>query len=490
MVKTGLIASAAITAVFIASAMPVRAAEDDLPIRDFSAAASGLKLRGSVTGDSGSGSESAGTTSAVKPSADNTATTNGVQTTNATHQSAKPREPAATGTNKSSAAATAAPRSIPELPSGKPTDRTHRLIRTTAAATTGTAAKQDRPRARNIRTRPLQDYVSGECRKPNALGVSRVVEIDTTGGPEYGKVQYKGDDAMFLRDREVVLTFDDGPLRRHTKQVLAELERHCTLATFFAVGRQAVADADMLRKVHSAGHTIAHHTWSHLNQNKHSFPRTVAEFELGLSAVTKAIGAPTAPFFRFPYLADPRKMRAYLSQRNFGIFSIDIDSYDFRTRSGDTMRRNTMSQLKRRGRGIILFHDIQTSTARGIGSVLDALHSGGYKIVHMVAKHEADTLPEYDAEAAVLLESRKYTRRARPLKTSFKFDGKAVPTERLPVRSEVRTTSATNGSSSVSNSTAAPRRRPAAAQRANPTSAPASTGMPAWKQRVLGISND
>ena len=47
------------------------------------------------------------------------------------------------------------------------------------------------------------------CANPNALGVSRVVEVDTTGGPGFGFEHFKQMD--FLNDKEVVLTFDDGP---------------------------------------------------------------------------------------------------------------------------------------------------------------------------------------------------------------------------------------------------------------------------------------
>ena len=47
------------------------------------------------------------------------------------------------------------------------------------------------------------------CANPDALGISRVVEIDTTGGPGFGFQHFKSYD--FLNDREVVLTFDDGP---------------------------------------------------------------------------------------------------------------------------------------------------------------------------------------------------------------------------------------------------------------------------------------
>src|SRR6202035_2097700 len=47
------------------------------------------------------------------------------------------------------------------------------------------------------------------CANPNALGIARTVEIDTTGGPGFGFEHFKQLD--FLRDHEVVLTFDDGP---------------------------------------------------------------------------------------------------------------------------------------------------------------------------------------------------------------------------------------------------------------------------------------
>ncbi|MGD9921928.1 MAG: polysaccharide deacetylase family protein, partial [Pseudorhodoplanes sp.] len=57
-----------------------------------------------------------------------------------------------------------------------------------------------------------------KCANPNALGVSRTVEIDTTGGPGFGFEHFKQLD--FLRDKEVVLTFDDGPWQATTPSVL------------------------------------------------------------------------------------------------------------------------------------------------------------------------------------------------------------------------------------------------------------------------------
>src|SRR5262249_22721001 len=60
------------------------------------------------------------------------------------------------------------------------------------------------------------------CNNPDALGLSRVIEIDTTGGPAFGTEHFKQYD--FLRDKEVALTFDDGPWPGNTPMVLKALQ--------------------------------------------------------------------------------------------------------------------------------------------------------------------------------------------------------------------------------------------------------------------------
>jgi peptidoglycan/xylan/chitin deacetylase (PgdA/CDA1 family) len=106
--------------------------------------------------------------------------------------------------------------------------------------------------------------VTNACRnQTSALGISRVVEIDTSDGPRFGHQQYR--DLDLLRDGEVALTFDDGPLRPYTQPVLDALVAHCTKATFFIVGRMVVADPEMVKEIARRGHTIGTHTWSHQN---------------------------------------------------------------------------------------------------------------------------------------------------------------------------------------------------------------------------------
>jgi hypothetical protein len=137
-------------------------------------------------------------------------------------------------------------------------------------------------------------------------GLSRIVQIDTTGGPRFGLIQHpSGYD--FLRDKEVVLTFDDGPWPGSTQAVLKALSDQCLKATF-----------------------------------------------------------------------------------------TDIDSRDFTMHKSQQVVDSVMSQLEKRGKGIILLQDFHRNTAEALPDLLRQLKLAGYKVVHMVPKEQLSTLPKYD----------------------------------------------------------------------------------------------
>ena len=241
---------------------------------------------------------------------------------------------------------------------------------------------------------PSQPKVA--CANPAALGVSRVVEIDTTGGPGFGFAHFKQLD--FLTDKEVVLTFDDGPWPVNTPLVLKALEDECTKALFFAIGKHASYHPEILRQVAAAGHTVGAHTWSHANLNSKKMTEQLAkdEIEKGFSAVRLALGADPSPFFRFPELQHGPAAMAYLGGRNVAIFSCDIDSFDFRAKDSTQIINTVMTKLEKQGKGIILMHDFQRHTADAMPLLLRRLKAGGYKVVQMKAKTRFQTLPEYD----------------------------------------------------------------------------------------------
>jgi peptidoglycan/xylan/chitin deacetylase (PgdA/CDA1 family) len=234
------------------------------------------------------------------------------------------------------------------------------------------------------------------CANPDALGVSRVVEIDTTGGPGFGFEHFKQFD--FLSDKEVVLTFDDGPWPGNTPAVLKALADQCTKALFFPIGKHATYHPEILRQVAAAGHTVGAHTWSHANLNSKKMTEQLAkdEIEKGFSAVKLALGAAPSPFFRFPELQHGPAAMAYLGTRNVAILSCDLDSFDFRAKDAAQIVNTVMTKLDKQGKGIILMHDFQKHTAEALPTLLGRLKAGGYKVVQMKAKATLQTLAEYD----------------------------------------------------------------------------------------------
>jgi peptidoglycan/xylan/chitin deacetylase (PgdA/CDA1 family) len=235
----------------------------------------------------------------------------------------------------------------------------------------------------------------GTCPDPSKLGVARTVEIDTTGGPGFGFEHYKAYD--FLRLKEVVLTFDDGPQVNTTHAILDALAAQCTKATFFSIGKMAAGLPEIIRDVAAAGHTIGTHTWSHADLSRLKEDAWKAEIEKAVSAVTRAVGHPVAPFFRYPFLRDSKETLAYFASRNVAVFSADLDSFDFKIHSSDRLVKTVMDRLEKKTKGIILMHDIQPHTAKAVPQLLAELKAKGYKIVHLKPKGELTTLAEYDA---------------------------------------------------------------------------------------------
>ena len=279
------------------------------------------------------------------------------------------------------------------------------------ADTTGTIGS---PRVTPAPAPAAPVFVPPACANPNAMGISRVVEIDTTGGPGFGSQHFKSYD--FLNDHEIVLTFDDGPWLGHTPAVLKALADQCLRATFFSIGKHATYYPELLKRVIAAGHTVGSHTWSHIELEgvvkKNGLEAAEEEFEKGASAVRMMAGAPIAPFFRFPELRHPPEMLTYLGERNVAIFSTDVDSWDFKIKKPDELTKSLIGKMRKAGKGIILMHDFQKGTSIALPQILAELQKDGFKVVHMVPKGTLTTLPQYDE--AVLKDTKLPTLATRP----------------------------------------------------------------------------
>jgi peptidoglycan/xylan/chitin deacetylase (PgdA/CDA1 family) len=226
--------------------------------------------------------------------------------------------------------------------------------------------------------------VAAEC-PPGALGVARTIVVDPREHARIGAMQYG--ETLPLNDREVVLTFDDGPVPRHTGSVLETLASECTKATFFMVGQMANAYPAMVRRVHDEGHTIANHSQTHpFTFSRMSVPQAAAQIEGGFASIRAALGDPdaVAPFFRIPGLLRQDSVEQYLAAHGVMTWSVDVVADDWTHINAAEIARRAVSRLEARGKGVLLLHDIHEKTAVALPVILQELKERGFKIVHVV----------------------------------------------------------------------------------------------------------
>lgn len=246
---------------------------------------------------------------------------------------------------------------------------------------------------------PISIAQAADCSDdPRTTGLSRIIAIDSSDGKRFGRLQYKK--SAPLRKKEVVLTFDDGPHKTHTHEIMDVLDQHCVKATFFTVGRMSSFMAPQLKELRRRGHTIASHSWSHPRDlSKLTLEEAKVEIEKGFAATAYVLGGPIAPFFRYPGLNYSDELNEYLAKRNISVWSVDVVSDD--TQAGLTPEQlinQTMERLRRMNGGIVLFHDLKQVTALAMDSFLTQLKLEGFKVVHVVSNTSYQPAPEFVAQ--------------------------------------------------------------------------------------------
>lgn len=229
--------------------------------------------------------------------------------------------------------------------------------------------------------------VAAECPgHPDALGTSRTLVVDPHEHPRIGTMQYR--ETLPLKDHEVVLTFDDGPLPKYSNQVLKILADECIKATFFIIGEQAKANPEGVRKLVAAGHTVGTHSMTHpLTFDKMPIEKIEAEVNGGIAWTSAAMTDPSsqlAPFFRIPGLMRAEGVENYLISRGIQVWSADFPADDWRHVSPDRVYQLAIQRLEAKGKGILLLHDIQARTVAALPKIIRDLKARGYRIVHVV----------------------------------------------------------------------------------------------------------
>jgi peptidoglycan/xylan/chitin deacetylase (PgdA/CDA1 family) len=230
---------------------------------------------------------------------------------------------------------------------------------------------------------------AAECPRKDVLGTSRVLTIDPSTTPRVGLQSFP--QTLPLADKEVVLTFDDGPSPPTTALVLAALARECVRATFFLIGRNAAANPALVQQIAAEGHSIGHHSWSHPSLMQIGTKAAVEEIDRGIAADEMALhgvaaDTPTTPFFRFPGFESTPALLDLLQSRGIAVFGADLWASDWNQMTPQYELKLVTDRLRAAGKGIILFHDTRAQTAAMMPEFLRYLRDNQYHIVHVVGE--------------------------------------------------------------------------------------------------------
>lgn len=157
--------------------------------------------------------------------------------------------------------------------------------------------------------------------------------------------------------RQLALTYDDGPNDPHTLRLLDVLAEQNVKATFFVIGRYVAQRPDILRRMAQEGHVIGNHTYSHPNLVFCSASRVALEIEDCRKAIGDAIGD-QSKLFRPPF--GGRRPAVLRVIREKGLLPImwSITSYDWRASArAENIERRVYRQISRDMRNVILMHD-------------------------------------------------------------------------------------------------------------------------------------
>ena len=186
-------------------------------------------------------------------------------------------------------------------------------------------------------------------------------------------------------EKLIALTFDDGPDKDFTPQVLDILKQNDVKATFFVVGENVGWNPEILKREYEEGHEIGNHTFTHINVSKKGYEDIYKEINDTQQAVKKVIGKePT--LFRPPYRALSKNMCSIVKQKDMNVVLwSNLDPRDW-SNPGVNYIVDTITSKVDNGT-IILLHDYnnlrnkRSQTIQALEIIIPKLKAMGYDFV-------------------------------------------------------------------------------------------------------------
>jgi peptidoglycan/xylan/chitin deacetylase (PgdA/CDA1 family) len=181
--------------------------------------------------------------------------------------------------------------------------------------------------------------------------------------------------------KEIAISFDDGPVTNYTPEILQLLKQNNIKATFFCIGKRIAGNEDILKQIKEAGHIIGNHSYSHHFWFDLFSSRKMLDDLKRMDQEMEKVIALHPKLFRPPYgVTNPNLKKAII---NGGYTPVG-----WSVRSMDTVIRDKKKLLSRINRSlkpgaVFLFHDTSKTTLNVLPEFIKEVKNRGYHIIAM-----------------------------------------------------------------------------------------------------------
>lgn len=174
---------------------------------------------------------------------------------------------------------------------------------------------------------------------------------------------------------KVALTFDDGPSRKYTGELLDGLKERGVKVSFFLLGRNIEGNEELVERIQEEGHLIGNHTYNHVQLSVVSEAVAKEEIERTSNEIYEITG--DYPIYLRPPFGDWRK-DLELAVEMLPVFW-DVDTLDWETKNVSSIMEIVEKNVE--DGAIILMHDGYETSVEAAFLIIDDLLGKGYEFV-------------------------------------------------------------------------------------------------------------
>jgi peptidoglycan/xylan/chitin deacetylase (PgdA/CDA1 family) len=184
--------------------------------------------------------------------------------------------------------------------------------------------------------------------------------------------------AASTNEKEIVLSFDDGPHPEFTAKILDTLKKHSASATFFLIGKNIEGNEDLVKRIAAEGHLIGNHSWSHGYMIDFKMKSGWIAEIASTSKLIRDLTGKTPLLFRPPYGVTTPHMAQAVKAMGIQVLGWSIRSLDTTGDSEEKIYERVTMQMK--PGAVILFHDTSQKSVDVLEKVLVYAQNNGFKI--------------------------------------------------------------------------------------------------------------